>query len=118
MQSITSKFGDGKRPARENILVTIGRIEDLPPGRSATVEIRDGEELALYNIDGEIFAIGNSCPHKGAPLAEGNLCGHVVECDWHGWRFDVRTGDCLNRPSYPVESYEVILEDGLIKVRI
>jgi nitrite reductase/ring-hydroxylating ferredoxin subunit len=117
VQSFNSKFGDSRKPAREGQVVTVGRAEDVPPGRGATVQLLNGTELALYNINGEFYAIENFCPHKGAPLADGNLCGHMVECDWHGWRFDVRTGECLTNSSN-VETYEVIIEDDLIKLRI
>jgi nitrite reductase (NADH) small subunit len=117
MPTFSPKFGNFKKPAREGRTITVGRVEDVPPGRGATVELLDGTELALYNIDGEFHAIENFCPHKGAPLADGQLCGHTVECDWHGWRFDVRTGHCLTNAS-TVESYTVIIEDGLIKIQV
>ena len=99
MQPFGRSFTNPRRPAREGKLVAVARAEELPDGRGATVELEGGRELALYNVAGRFYAVENFCPHKGAPLAEGNLCGHTVECDWHGWRFDVRTGDCLNRPS-------------------
>jgi nitrite reductase/ring-hydroxylating ferredoxin subunit len=117
MQSFNPKFGNLRKPKREGQIVTVGRVEDVPQGRGATVELLNGTELALYNINGEFYAIENFCPHKGAPLADGRLCGHTIECDWHGWRFDLRTGHCLTN-SGAVEAYEVIIEDGLIKIRI
>src|SRR4051812_9225177 len=106
------------RPERAGTLVTVGRVEDVPEGRGATVELKNGRELALYNVGGRFHAVENFCPHKGAPLADGELRGHTIECAWHGWLFDVRTGSCLNRPSEPVETYEVLIEDGWIKIRI
>lgn len=118
MQSFNPKSGNLKKPRRQGQTITVGHVEDVPEGRGATVELRDGTELALYNIGGEFHAIENFCPHKGAPLADGNLRGHVIECDWHGWRFDVTTGACLNRPHSTVESYEVLIEDGWIKITI
>jgi nitrite reductase/ring-hydroxylating ferredoxin subunit len=105
-----------KKPKREGLRIQVGRAEDVPAGRGATVELADGTELALYNIGGKFYAIENFCPHRGAPLADGQLCGHVIECDWHGWRFDVRNGQCLTTESGHVEAYEVVLEDGLIKI--
>jgi nitrite reductase/ring-hydroxylating ferredoxin subunit len=118
MQPFNQTFGNFKRPKREGRAVTVGRVEDVPPGRGATVELLDGMELALFNIGGEYYAIENFCPHKGAPLADGNLCGQIVECDWHGWRFDVRSGICLTTASGNIETYEVVVEDGLIKIVI
>ena len=117
VQSFTPNFGNLKRPQREGQIVTVGRVEDVPEGRGATVELLNGTELALYNVGGEFYAIENFCPHKGAPLADGRLCGHTIECDWHGWRFDLRTGTCLTNRS-AVETYEVIIEDGWIKIKV
>ncbi|MGB8509219.1 MAG: Rieske 2Fe-2S domain-containing protein [Pyrinomonadaceae bacterium] len=107
-----------KRSSREGKLITVGRAEEVPEGRGATLELEGGRELALYNVGGEFFCLENFCPHKGAPLADGNLRAHTVECDWHGWRFDLRTGACVNRPGEDVESYEVLIEDGWLKIRI
>jgi nitrite reductase (NADH) small subunit len=107
-----------KRPERAGALVTVGRVEDVPEGRGATVELNNGREVALYNVGGLFHAVENFCPHKGAPLADGELRGHTIECAWHGWLFDVRTGSCLNRPSEPVETYEVLIEDGWIKIKV
>src|ERR1044072_6146934 len=107
-----------KRPERAGTLVVIGRVEDVPDGRGATVELKNGRELALYNVGGHFHALGNFCPPKGAPLADGELRGHTIECAWHGWLFDVRTGSCLNRPSEPVETYQGLIEDGGVKIRV
>ena len=118
MQRVGPRHPNFKRPARNNQLVTVGRAEDVPPGRGATVELKDGKELALYNVGGRFYAVENFCPHRGAPLADGTLCGATVECDWHGWRFDVTTGACLGRPGNDIESFEVLVEDGWIKIRV
>lgn len=118
MQRFTPERANPKRPARQGELVTVGRAEDVPEGRGATVELNDGKELALYHVGGRFYAVENFCPHRGAPLADGELAGHTVACDWHGWRFDVRTGACLNRPDEPIESYEVVVEDGWLKIRV
>ncbi|HYN85675.1 MAG TPA: Rieske 2Fe-2S domain-containing protein [Pyrinomonadaceae bacterium] len=118
MQRFTPECANPKRPRRAGELVTVGRAEDVPEGRGATVELKDGKELALYHVGGRFYAVENFCPHRGAPLADGELVGHSVSCDWHGWRFDVRTGACLNRPDEPIESYEVVVEDGWLKIRV
>jgi NAD(P)H-dependent nitrite reductase small subunit len=118
MQRFDSRLTNARRPPREGKLVAVGRVEDLPEGRGATVELHGGKELALYHVGGEFYCIENFCPHKGAPLADGTLNGHAVTCDWHGWRFDLRTGACANRAADAVETYEVVIEDGWIKIRV
>ncbi len=107
-----------KQPRRDGRTVTVGRVEDLPAGYSAVIQFDDGTELALYHVGDEFYATENFCPHRGAPLADSPLSGYTVECDWHGWRFDVRTGTCLNRAGENVETYSVMIDDGLIKITI
>ena len=116
MQPFDSNFGKFEKPERTGQTVTVGRTDDVPQGRGATIELPDGRELALYNIEDKFYAIENFCPHKGAPLAEGNLCGHTIQCDWHGWQFDVRTGQCLTTTSGDIEIFEVLIEGELLKV--
>ena len=117
MQSFDTNRGDADQPTEPSTAIDAGRVEDLPHGSSKTIELAGGQELALYNVNGEFYAIENFCPHKGAPLAEGILCEHVIECNWHGWQFDVRTGDCLTVPE-KLKTYEVLVEDGVIKVMV
>ena len=115
MQSFNTKPEDFGTPTGSKETIIAGRVEDLPPGRCATVELPNGAEVAVYNVSGELFATENSCPHHGAPLADGKLCGHVIECGFHGWQFDVRDGRGLTVP-VSISSYRVWVEDGEIKI--
>ncbi len=113
------KLRENKRkPKHQGKLVTVGKAESVPPGRGATVKLKDGSEVALYNINGEFHAIENFCPHKGYPLADSRLYGNIVECDLHGWRFDVRTGECFTKQGCELENYDVIVEEGMIKIKV
>lgn len=111
-------YQNPRKPKREGKLVTVGKAEAVPPGRGATVQLKGGGEVALYNVGGKFYAIENYCPHKGAPLADSRLYGNVVECDLHGWRFDVTNGECQTKTSCSIESYDVFIEDGWIKILI
>ncbi len=104
------------KPKREGKKITVGEAEAVPPGRSATVRLKSGGEVALFNVGGNFYAIENFCPHKAAPLADSRLYGNIVECDLHGWRFDVRTGECFTKKSCSIESYEVVIENGMIVI--
>jgi Ferredoxin subunits of nitrite reductase and ring-hydroxylating dioxygenases len=111
-------YHNPRKPKREGKLVTVGKVEAVPPGRGATVQLKNGGEVALFNVGGRFYAIENYCPHKGAPLADSRLYGNIVECDLHGWRFDVTNGECHTNQSCSIESYEVVIEDGWIKILI
>ena len=115
MQSFNTETDDEPSPDSAEQTLIVGATGDLQPGACIRVELPDGDELAVYNVDGEFYATENFCPHKGAPLSEGILCGHVVECGWHGWQFDVRSGECLTVRDR-LKTYEVFVEDGLVKI--
>jgi nitrite reductase/ring-hydroxylating ferredoxin subunit len=117
MQPFNTTPEDGSTPAAPGRTLTLGEASHLPPGTFDRFELPDGEELAIYNIDGEYYATENFCPHKGALLSDGRLCGHVVECGWHGWQFDVRTGECLT-VSERLRTYCVREQAGALVVEI
>lgn len=72
----------------------------------------DGKSLALFNIEGDLFAIDDSCPHQGASLCGGRLEGRVIQCCAHGLRFDLRSGYLLNSTVLRVANYPVEIIDG------
>jgi nitrite reductase/ring-hydroxylating ferredoxin subunit len=117
MPLFNTRLADEETPTPARQTIAVGRISDIPVGRCATFALADGRELGLYNVAGEFYATDNSCPHRGAPLAEGKLCGHLIECALHGWQFDVRDGKCL-LASERIETYLVTVEEGLIKVEV
>lgn len=88
----------------------------ISSGARARIELPGGDEVAVFNVDGEYYAIDNFCPHKGAPLSEGLLCGHIIECSLHGWQFDVRTGECLTVPE-KIRTYKVIDQNGALEIK-
>jgi nitrite reductase (NADH) small subunit len=96
-------------------LHTVARVEDLPPGSAAVV--RAGErELALFNVDGTFYVTQNECLHLKGPLGRGRLAGCVLSCPWHGWQYDVRTGENEFDRALALETFEVVAENGEVKV--
>ncbi|MBI1903116.1 MAG: Rieske 2Fe-2S domain-containing protein [Planctomycetia bacterium] len=71
--------------------VQLIRVAELPPGQCRPVMAGD-LEVAVFNVDGQFYVLKNECPHAGGPLGEGFLEGPVVTCPWHGWQFDVTSG--------------------------
>lgn len=109
-------------------LFVVGRAADIPPGDTRIVDI-EGRSVGVFNIDGEFFAIRNTCPHAGGPLCRGIRSGMVmssepgeydyirrgefVRCPWHQWEFDIRTGRSWFDPDRTrVRRYDVRVESG------
>ncbi len=106
----------------------VAMVQEIPPGSRKIVEIA-GRSIGVFNVGGEFFALRNRCPHQGGPLCEGRLSGSVVStrvgeyeyvrdgeilrCPWHGWEFDIRTGQSWFDPAGTrVRTYAVTVESG------
>ena len=95
--------------------VKVAKLTELDPGIARAVEV-NGKSIALYNVNGTVFATDNTCLHQGGPLGEGMLEGDVVTCPWHMWDYNVRTGEKIGSPELKVSRYEVQVENGEIRV--
>lgn len=95
--------------------VAIARADDCPPGTS--LELVAGDQIvALFNVEGTFFALDGVCPHQGGPLGRGCLSGAIVTCPWHGWQFDVRSGQHQLSPKLKQPGFEVRVDDGWVWV--
>ena len=100
--------------------VTIGSAGDIPPGHAARVVV-DGVAVAIFNVDGELHAVDDTCTHAEASLSEGELDpeGCTIECPLHGSSFDLRTGEPLSLPAVePVRVHRVEIVDGHIRLAV
>lgn len=129
----------------------IGKVSELPPGQRKLVEL-EGRSIGVFNVHGEFYALRSQCPHQGAPLCKGSVKGmllpsepgqylfardgEILRCPWHGWEFDLKTGQSVYDPfkcrvrTYDVtvepdddewpkaETYPVTVERGLIVVHV
>ena len=102
----------------------VGTVDEIPPGERKIVEVA-GRSIGVFNVGGEFYALRNTCPHQGGPLCQGRVSGflmarvpgeysytrrgEIVRCPWHGWEFDIKTGQSYCDPerirtrTYPVE---------------
>jgi nitrite reductase/ring-hydroxylating ferredoxin subunit len=96
--------------------VKVAEVSELPPGTGKLVTGPFDKPMALFNVDGEFYAINQICPHRGGPLAQGKLTGCVVTCPWHGWTFDVRTGLPDHPGGHSVAAYQVKVEGAAVYV--
>jgi nitrite reductase/ring-hydroxylating ferredoxin subunit len=94
----------------------VATIEELPAGTARAVVI-NGRKLALFNLGGNLYAIEDTCPHRGAPLSEGECDGTTVICPWHGASFDLSTGAVLSPPaSSGVMAFKVQLVGNEVQI--
>jgi len=110
----------------------VGTVDDIPPGGRKIVEI-GGRTVGVFNVNGEYFAVLNRCPHQGGSLCSGrqsglvqsnrpgeysfSRSGEIVRCPWHGWEFDLRTGQSWFDPrAVRVRRYDVSVEPGSVLV--
>lgn len=104
----------------------VATVDEIPPGGRKLVEL-DGRSIGVFHIQGHFYAIRNRCPHQGGSLCEGRLTGfltssqpgdyhysrqgEILRCPWHGWEFDVKTGQSWFDPAQVrVRSYKVSVE--------
>jgi nitrite reductase/ring-hydroxylating ferredoxin subunit len=97
--------------------VKVAQVGDLAPGKGKIVQA-DGEEIALFNVEGRFYAIHNTCLHRGGPLGEGELDETTVTCPWHGWQYDVTTGDKVRSPAVKVANFNVEVEGADVLVEL
>ena len=106
------------KPEHSGRIITIGKTTDIPSGRGATVKLRSGSEIAVFNSGGQYYASENFCAHKGYPLVDSDIDEDTVECRFHGWKFNVRTGECLTKKRCAIDVYEVLIQESWIKIRV
>ena len=104
----------------------VGRASELPPGSRRIVEA-EGRSIGVFNVNGSYYALRNSCPHQAAPLCRGTVTGttlpskpgeyiwaregEIVRCPWHGWEFDITSGQSVFNPhKLRVKTYKVTVE--------
>lgn len=103
-------------------------VADVPVGGRCVADV-GGVSIAVFNRDGEFYALHNRCPHQGAPLCVGELTGvltargpgfafdwsrdgEFVRCPWHGWEFEIVSGRSLTDPAVRTKAYPVVERDG------
>jgi len=106
----------------------VATVDEIPPGGRKIVEVA-GRSIGIFNLGGEYFALRNRCPHQGGELCRGPVSGlvdssgpgdyrldrpgEIIRCPWHGWEFDIRSGQSWVDPQrLRVRRYEVSVEPG------
>lgn len=95
----------------------VDSVEAIPPGSHQVVDV-DGAQVAVFNLDGQFYAVEDVCTHDGGTLTGGAVEGEQIICPRHGARFSIKTGAVLAPPAYePIHSFPVRIESGRVQVR-
>ncbi|MCM3569027.1 Rieske (2Fe-2S) protein [Neobacillus mesonae] len=119
--------------ASNSVSVVVCAAENLQPGQRK-IAVVDGVEIAILNVDGELYAFRNRCPHQGVEMIYGTVSGtmlpsdpgeyiygcdnQIVSCPLHGWEFDMKTGKSLFSSKVSVGNYEIQEIDGSIVLKV
>lgn len=116
----------------------VASVDDLEESDRMLVLV-EGREIGIFNVDGELHAFSNWCAHQAGPVCEGNVTGtteasfdedsleveleyckdgEVLNCPWHGWEYDITSGECLSRQGVELPEYPVTVKDDTIVVTI
>ena len=121
-----------ERVPREKTQYAVGKTDDFVEGQGTVIEIA-GRSVGIYNVNGNFFAVLNYCPHEGAPVCLGKVrgttlpvrrvCfqwgreGEILACPWHGWEFDLLSGECLT-DRRKLHRFPVQVDEGTVYVTL
>ncbi|HHZ83231.1 MAG TPA: Rieske (2Fe-2S) protein [Nitrospirales bacterium] len=96
--------------------VVLADADDIQEGGRKEVVV-ENRKIAIFNVDGQCYAVNAICPHRGGPLIRGTLDGYRLRCPIHGWAFDIRTGDSNGRP-HDLEIFPLRCENGRLVAEV
>ena len=101
-----------------NRYIGVARTSEIAPGSTKCVEV-EGMKIAIFNLEGQFYAIEDTCTHADGPLSQGEISGEEVTCPWHGACFNIKTGEATTPPAVTaVESFSIRVSDGEIEIEL
>jgi nitrite reductase (NADH) small subunit len=97
--------------------ITVAKTADIPEGQGRAYPVKDWM-VAVFQVDGQFFAINDFCPHMGASLAGGYVQQGTVSCPWHAWRFKVTDGTWCDNPRIKTDSFPVRVVGDEVQVAV
>ena len=90
----------------------ICRTNEISRKKPFVFQVSEMEQLVVFQSEGEYYAVENRCPHAGAFLHEGLVEKRVLTCIWHGWRFDLESGQSLDEYWARLKTYPILVREG------
>ena len=131
MRGVPEPAADAGRPQKRRW--PVARASEIGPGERRLVEVKH-RSIGVFNVNGEYVAVLDVCPHELAPVCRGRLGGttlpsapgeyrwgrdgEILACPWHGWEFDLLTGESLVDPRIRLRRYPVDVEDDVIFITL
>lgn len=102
--------------AKDGAWVKVGPPSDMIEGRAKITLLANGDRIAVFLLDGKLLAIANACAHQNGPLGEGKILDCLVTCPWHGFQYDVRSGQSPAPYTEKVPTYRIRIHNGVVEV--
>lgn len=101
------------------VLVAVGEAAELQENVIHKVE-HDGAVIAVVRLGDEFYAVDGKCSHAGGPLCRGEINAEdkSISCPWHGWEYDLTSGDCLFDDSLKQQTFSVQINDGTVFIAV
>lgn len=96
--------------------VKVAEVSQIPPSASKRVEVR-GLAIALFNLDGQFYALEDTCPRDEGSLSQGDLFGDLVQCPVEACKYELATGNCITFDAQ-VQAFEVSVEGSEVKIKL
>ncbi len=103
---------------QESQWTRVTTLKELAPGEAKAIRLDNGHSIALFNVDGRVYATDNQCPHMGYPLTRGAVRNGILTCDWHGRSFDLEGGGCFNYQCSNLQTFPVDVRQGEVWIRL
>jgi len=98
--------------------IPIASVSDVQQGEAKAIRVGEGRSIALFNVDGRIYATDNQCPHMGYPLTRGAIRDGILTCDWHGRSFDLEGGGCFNHECDDLQTFPVEIRHDEVWIQL
>jgi nitrite reductase/ring-hydroxylating ferredoxin subunit len=108
---------DAPQGVRQVKRIAVARTDEIPDGERKLLRV-EGISIGIFHLDGQFYALRNSCLHRGGPVCAGPLIGKMLECPWHGFQYNVTNGELIVDPKSKLDTFAVHIENEQVILEI